>query len=136
MAKRIGVLEASEPLDAEPRSHCSKNAAAYLIRKLLAVQVPGRRVIKKLPQIAEAVYQQVRAFWDGPLGVGNALPFSPRTDPTKHYHYEVPPAGCTGLWRHFRKRIQVSARPQSHLAAQFLRRTQQNAPRRLADALS
>ncbi len=73
-----------------------------------------------------------KTLWDGPLGVGNALPFSRQSDGSR-LHYEIPHAGDIGLWRHYKKFIRVSARPQSHLAAQFIRRTQLNAPA-LADA--
>jgi len=132
MAKRIGVLEAFEPQTAEPRSFVKKNVANYLVRKLLAVRIPGRNLIQKLPAVADHVYQQVKSYWDGPLGVGNALPFSRQSDGGR-LHYEMPHAGDVGLWRHYKKFIRVSARPQSHLAAQLFQRTHLNAPA-LADA--
>lgn len=123
MAKRIGVLEADQSLDASPRSHVSKNAAAYLVRKVLAAWVPGRRVIQKLsqksPEIAEQIYREVVRWIDGPLGVGNVLPFSRQSDGGR-LHYEMPHAGDIGLWRHLRKRISVSARPDSQTAASFI----------------
>lgn len=74
---------------------------------------------------------KITRLWDGPLGVGNALPFGRQTDGGL-LHYEMPHAGDIGLWRHFRKRIRVSARPQSHLFAK-----KPSAPVRcLADAFS
>jgi hypothetical protein len=49
--------------------------------------------------------------WDGPLGVGNLLPFAkPRCDGSK-LHYELPPAGDrTPYQRSRRKFIKVSSR--------------------------
>jgi hypothetical protein len=58
----------------------------------------------------KAIAAKLNRLWDGPLGVGNAMPFSRRTDAGQHYHYEIPHAGDIGLWRHLRKRIRVSAR--------------------------
>lgn len=61
-------------------------------------------------------------FWEGPLGVGNALPFARQTDGSR-LHYEIPHAGDKGIRRHdlyrrtidkkrvlLRSRINVSSR--------------------------
>jgi hypothetical protein len=58
----------------------------------------------------KAIARKVVRLFDGPLGTGNAMPFSRRTDPGQHFHYDIPHAGDIGLWRHNRKRIRVSAR--------------------------
>lgn len=122
--QRVGV---DPPAESRPRHEVRE----FKRQKLGKFVASGKFFLFFKRAIAKA-----KRLWDGPLGVGNALPFSPRTDPTKHFHYEVPPAGDVGLWRHFRKRIRVSARPQSHLAAQWIQsRTQLLAPARLADAL-
>jgi len=147
MAKRIGVLEAAEPQTAEPRSHASKQVAKLLVTRRYALQL-GPRVIQMLTR----TYREAKAlvletlkprtpkirihnpYHDGPLGVGNAIPFASQSDGGR-LHYDMPHAGDIGLWRHYRKFIRVSARPQSHLAAQFLQRTQPKALA-LADAFS
>lgn len=126
MAKRFGVLEADQPQTAEPRAHVSKSAARYLLRKMLALPVAGRdRIIQMVKIAVREIGEIIRPtpHYDGPLGTGNALPFSRQSDGSP-LHYEMPHAGDVGLWRHYKKKIRVSARPQSHLAAQFIRRTQ------------
>jgi hypothetical protein len=39
-------------------------------------------------------------FWDGPLGVGNAIPFAKAHNYGDKLHYEMPMAGDVGLRRH------------------------------------
>jgi hypothetical protein len=94
----------------------------------------------------KAIIERAKQVWDGVLGRGNALPFSRSTD-GRPFHYEIPHANDKGIRRWgFRERsserdkklrmrapIKVSARPQSHLAAQYIQRTQPKATR-LADA--
>jgi hypothetical protein len=112
MAKRIGVLEADEPLSAEPRKHVSKNVAKYLVRKLLAVPA-GPRIIKMVSVAAAKLRDTISGFWDGPLGVGNAIPFAPLNSDGEKLHYEMPHAGDRGIFaRHRRKLIRVSGRTQ------------------------
>jgi hypothetical protein len=121
MAKRIGVLAADEPLTSDPATctnFVSKNVARYLVRKLLARKV-GPRVIQMLEVAAAEIRQVIVGFWDGPLGIGNVLPFSRPTDPLHHSHYEIPMAGDrTCFARHRRKKIRVSARSRAPYAAQ------------------
>lgn len=109
MAKRcVGVLGADEPENAVPHVYISKNHANTLLRRLEAV--PIRTKLIKLVQVAaHKAMQLARALWDGPLGVGNALPFSRQSDGSR-LHYEMPHAGDIGLWKFYRKRISVSAR--------------------------
>ena len=111
MAKRcIGVLGADEPENAVPHVYISKNHANTLLRRLEAV--PLRSKLIKLVQVAaRQAMELARALWDGPLGVGNALPFSRQSDGSR-LHYEIPHAGDKGLWRHNRKQIRVSGRSQ------------------------
>lgn len=40
-----------------------------------------------------------RSSFEGPIGIGNLLPFSPPTDATKKHHYEIPLAGDRNLLR-------------------------------------
>jgi hypothetical protein len=120
MAKRYGVLEADEPLSAEPQKHVSKTVAKYLVRKMLAVPV-GPRVIQMLKARAAEVGDTIRdvivGFWPGPLGVGNLIPFAKSSNGDK-LHYEVPHAGDRGIAaRHRRKFIRVSGRLAPELRA-------------------
>jgi len=110
MAKRIGVLEADQALNAEPRSFVKKSVAKMLVRRLEAVQV-SHFIIKMVKLSAATIRSTIKGYWDGPMGCGNVLPFSPPTDPLKKHHYEIPREGERGLWRrHFKKKIRVSAR--------------------------
>jgi hypothetical protein len=50
--------------------------------------------------------------WDGPLGVGNLLPFAKAHNYGDKLHYEMPMAGDkTAFARSLRRNIQVSSRP-------------------------
>ena len=92
MAKRIGVLEVDDHLSAEPRKHVSKNVANYLCRKLLAVRVAPMLIRMLRAQAARLFSELTIGFWDGPLGVGNVLPFAKQSD-GKPLHYEIPALG-------------------------------------------
>ncbi|MBV9181380.1 MAG: hypothetical protein JO356_08705 [Acidobacteria bacterium] len=102
MAKRVGVLEADQPLTSVPRTFVKKSVARLLVRRLEARPIASH-LIQMLRIEARQAMREIRAWWDGILGTGNALPFSAPTDPSKHYHYEIPMAGDRGLWRHQRK---------------------------------
>lgn len=141
--RRVGVLEAHEaPESSTPQTFCGTGIAEYLLNQGYAQPI-GKRLVRMVKlaaacaiELAKKAREEAIKLWERQqlrLGVGNIVPFSRPTDPGQHFHYEIPHAGDVGLWRHFRKRIRVSARPQSHLAAQLLRRTQPNAPV-LADA--
>jgi hypothetical protein len=141
--RRVGVLEAHEgPESSTPQTFCGRGIAEYLLNQSYAQPI-GKRLIRMVKltaaqaiELAKQAREQAIKLWERAqlrLGVGNILPYSRPTDPGQHFHYEIPHAGDVGQRRHFRKRIQVSARPQSHLAAQFLKRTQPIAPV-LADA--
>lgn len=109
MAKRcVGVLGADQPENATPHVFVSKNHASTLIRRLEAVPL-REKLIKLVKVVSHQAMKFARALWDGPLGVGNALPFSRQTDGSL-LHYEMPHAGDRGLWKSYRKKIQVSAR--------------------------
>lgn len=62
----------------------------------------------------QMVVQIAKQLWDGPLGVGNLLPFSKATNPMlapQKLHYATPMAGDrTCFARHRRHLIQVSGR--------------------------
>ena len=138
MAKRIGVLEPEQGADETPRGYIKKSWAQQWVRRAEAVWIVHNSIIQRLAGKVREAIREVKAsyHYDGPLGSGNALPFSRQSDGSL-LHYEIPHAGDIGLWRHFKKKIRVSARPQSHLAASFISRTQQKALRpSLADAFT
>jgi hypothetical protein len=52
-----------------------------------------------------------KKLWDGPMGVGNLLPFAKAHSLGDPLHYEMPMAGDrTCFARHRRRRIRVSGR--------------------------
>lgn len=85
-------------------------------------------------------------FWDGPLGVGNVLPFAKAHNYGDKLHYEIPMAGDVGLRRHnlYRRRcddgkmllhsriLRVSARSGMRTLAAAVLPTQTFASRLLA----
>lgn len=58
----------------------------------------------------KAIEQAAKRLWDGPLGVGNVLPFSKAHNYGDKLHYQVPMAGDRTS-RFDRRMIQVSSRP-------------------------
>jgi len=57
------------------------------------------------------VKEAMTGFWDGPLGVGNLLPFARTHTQGEKLHYETPPAGYHYWQRRFeRKSTRVSSR--------------------------
>jgi hypothetical protein len=125
--RRVGVLEASaSPDSSAPQTFCGRAIAELLIEKQKARKI-GKRLIQALEGTAEAVIEWAKAereraikLWERQqqrLGIGNILPFSRPTDPKHHFSYEIPHSGDVGIWRHFKKKIQVSARSRfSHQA--------------------
>lgn len=70
---------------------------------------------------SRAIVKKMSAPYDGPLGVGNLLPFAKENNYGDKLHYEIPHAGDRGLFaRHHRKLIRVSARSRSYPAAAVL----------------
>ena len=104
MARKIGVLEAHQSLTDQPVRKVKLSVANYLVRQLLARRI-SRSLIQMLKVRAQDAIREIRAWWDGVLGTGNALPFSRPTDPSHKHHYEIPRAGDIGLWRHERKKL-------------------------------
>jgi hypothetical protein len=92
-----------------------------MIRKGLARRV-GPALIQLLRSAVELAGRMARTFWDGPLGVGNLVPFSRSRNPLlapDKLHYETPKAGDRGCFaRHRRKLLRVSGRlaPELRLA--------------------
>jgi hypothetical protein len=154
MAKgRVGVLEAHEASESiAPQTHCGRAIAEILIRERSARQI-GKRLIQMISAKAADAIRQAKtirdeaqrkfeakfealcttkfAWWDGPLGRGNVLPFAKSNNYGDKLHYEIPMANDIGMRRHglYRRdgkllshRIRVSARPQAfqvaNLAAQ------------------
>jgi hypothetical protein len=115
MAKRIGVLEPAQAESESPTWFVKKTEACRWVRCAEAVWIIKNQVVQKLKARMKSFFQPRPGFTDGPLGVGNAMPFSRRTDAGQHYHYEIPHAGDIGLWRHLRKRIRVSARSRHNI---------------------
>ncbi len=59
-----------------------------------------------------AITERAKAFWDGPFGIGNLLPFSKQQNPLmapEHLHYSIPACGAHG--RHTSVRATNEARP-------------------------
>lgn len=114
MAKRIGVLEADQAQSEKPRFFEKKSIVQHWVRRAEARWIVKGRIVQKLKTRARAITEEIRGFFDGPLGVGNLLPFSRSRNPLLppgSLHYEVPHAGDRGLFaRHRRKRIRVSGR--------------------------
>lgn len=126
MAKRVGVLEPEQAQSDSPRLFIKKAYAERLVRQVEAVWIAKGRVIQRLVIRARSFAEELQkaCYYQGPLGVGNMMPYSARTDPSKHFHYEIPRANDRGIRRWgfrsaFSKRdeklktriIKVSARP-------------------------
>lgn len=113
MAKRIAVLEATQHSEEVPRLFIKKSKAQAEVRRLEAVWIVKNVMIHRLASGRARVIDVRAYFWDGPIGVGNALPFSrsqnPMMAPAK-LHYETPPAGSVGIRRHDLYRRQVEGR--------------------------
>jgi hypothetical protein len=89
----------------------NRTVASYLVRKGFAYRI-SKALIKMREQAEEATHALISYVIDGPLGVGNLLPFSkPRCYGDK-LHYETAMAG-DGNWIDGytpRRRIYVSSR--------------------------
>lgn len=107
MAKNcIGVLEPDQPLTSKPRFYLDKPTVKSLIAQKIAEPV-GPRLIR----MVRTTIEQIRAWIDGPIGVGMLVPFvKPRSSGDK-LHYEMPMAGHkTPYQRSLRRLIHVSHR--------------------------
>ena len=57
------------------------------------------------------IEQSVKNLWDGPLGIGNILPFARLHNYGDKLHYEVPMAGDrSGFARHRPRNLRISSR--------------------------
>jgi hypothetical protein len=99
MSFKVGVLESTQRETDQPARKVNRSVARYLIRKQLARPV-NKFLIQMLKQAAAPTHEIISVFWDGPLGVGNALPFSKPNNYGDKLHYQMPMAGDTGLRRH------------------------------------
>jgi hypothetical protein len=55
--------------------------------------------------------EKVIGFWDGPLGIGNLLPFARPHNYGEKLHYEIPHAGDRSCFaRHRPRHVRVSSR--------------------------
>jgi hypothetical protein len=131
LAKRIGVLEPDQGLEDSPRSHVKRSIAQGMVRHLEAAWVVKNAIIQRLVIRARTAAKEIRAWINGPLGIGNLIPFARvqnKDIAPARYHYEIPHAGDRGIFRrHFRKKIRVSARSGSLHAAFLSMRTHTNA---------
>jgi hypothetical protein len=117
MAKgRVGVLEAHEASNsAAPQTFCGRAIADRLLANGDARQI-GKRLIQMLSAKARDAIQQAKTardaiaamveqlkpfcYFDGPLGIGNVLPFARLKNNGDKLHYEMPMAGDKGMRRH------------------------------------
>lgn len=82
---------------------------------------------------ARRIKEVIVGLFDGPLGVGNLLPFAKAHNYGDKLHYEIPMAGDRGVFaRHRRKLIRVSARSGMRTLAAAVLPTQTFASRLLA----
>jgi hypothetical protein len=132
MAKgRVGVLERHDaPGSCVPQHSCGRAIAEYLIDRRDARRI-GKRLIQmisgnaldaikraKIVRDLAKVKVAISTFYDGPLGVGNVVPFAKAHNYGDKLHYEIPMAGDRGAFaRHRRKLIRVSARSGMRYAA-------------------
>ena len=117
MAKgRVGVLEVHEGLkNCEPKVRCGAAIAEIMVKQCEARRI-GKRLIQMVRLNAREAIRQAKAardaalraaevkigFLDGPLGIGNLLPFAkPHCDGSK-LHYEIPMAGDKSLLHRYR----------------------------------
>jgi hypothetical protein len=130
MAKRrIAVLEAHEaPGSTEPMTFCGRAIAERLVRTREARRLGNRLIqmvrakacdaIKRAKAARDAVntmakieLQRIVMYHDGPIGVGNVLPFARLHNYGDKLHYEMPMAGDrTCFARHRPRNIRVSSR--------------------------
>jgi hypothetical protein len=107
--RRVGVLEAHElPESAAPAIFCGAGIAEYLVNENYAVKL-GKRLIRMVKLTAERAIELAKEarekaikLWELQqlgIGFGNLVPFSRRTDPTQHFHYEIPRANEIGVRR-------------------------------------
>lgn len=118
MAKRIAVLEPHQAVGDDVRFFEKKSIVEGWIRRLEAIWIVKGRLVMKV-EVKARIAGAARAergvgFYDGPIGIGNVLPFSRSSNPLfapDKLHYEIPRAGDRGLVaRHRRRRIRVSSR--------------------------
>jgi hypothetical protein len=115
MAKkqRVGVLEYNQVPGTEPEHHCGRAIADTLVRWHEARWIGKRRLIQMVRGGAEDAIKQAKAARDGakviirkiltngPLGIGNLLPFAKAHNYGDPLHYETPMAGDNDLLRRF-----------------------------------
>jgi len=96
MAKKIWVLEPDQLESETPRRSVPKVVARYLLRKAFAIPIPLRKDLIRMVRIRArpALEDTLPCYIDGPIGVGNLIPFSkppqnPLQEPDK-LHYEIP----------------------------------------------
>ena len=117
MAKSIAVLGPDQAETESPRYHEKKSIVCGWVRRAEAVWIVKNRIVKQLITKTRKTIEELLSrrpyLWDGPLGIGNLLPFAkPYSDGAK-LHYEIPRAGDRSLFaRHHRRSLSISARNQ------------------------
>jgi hypothetical protein len=104
MANKFDVLDANQAWSDTPSRRVKRSVAELLLRRLLAERDPDfpyriRMLIRgeNAPMVVAEVIAEVSRFWDGPLGVGNLMPFARVQNPLMHparLHYPIPAAGA------------------------------------------
>jgi len=97
MASKVGVLQADQSRTDEPTFHVKHREAERWVRRLIA-----RRISRFLIQLvalnsAAAIQATTPGFSDGPMGVGNLLPFYKVQNPLmqpERLHYVIPACGA------------------------------------------
>lgn len=112
MAKRIGVLAAEQAATDSPQFFEKKSIVRSWIRSMEAVWiVPGQLAQKLRVRARRGMAMIGRGLVDGPIGIGNVLPFARLHNYGDKLHYEMPMAGDRGCFaRHRPRNIRVSSR--------------------------
>lgn len=85
---QIGILEAEQPVTSRPRFYLDKPTVKSLIeQKKLKPCGP------RLARLIKETIAEIRAWIDGPLGIGNLLPFAKRRSDGSKLHYWIGPQG-------------------------------------------
>lgn len=110
-------------------SHSREDVRYFKSLKLGKFIESGKFFLFYARQIKEVIAQ----LFDGPIGVGNVLPFAKAHNYGDKLHYEIPHAGDRGCFaRHRRRMIRVSARSGMRTLAAAVLPTQTFASRLLA----
>jgi hypothetical protein len=112
--KKIGVLKPEQGCSDSPSFYEKKSVVHRWIKRAEAVWIiPGCvvQLIEAIAKTIEEVRRETTGFFDGPIGVGNLIPFVKPHSSGDRLHYEIPHAGDRSIFaRHRRRLIRVSSR--------------------------